>query len=138
MPDEYSKEELWKLYEDLPNDLKKAIFSEETANSIYNTCLRNKIEEKVSEVAKYVGYVLLGLLSPSEFEKTLIEKLQIEKDTAKKIFNDITHFVFFPVKDSLEVLYTTKIETGEQNEEIAKKGFPEKKVQKDIYREPIE
>jgi hypothetical protein len=43
MPEEYTKEQLWKLYEKLLEELKEAIFSEETANSIWDICSRNGI-----------------------------------------------------------------------------------------------
>ena len=56
MPKEYTREQLWKLYEKLPGELKEAIFSVGTADSIYDICERNKIEDdRVSEIARYTG-----------------------------------------------------------------------------------
>ncbi len=110
MAEEYPKEELQKIYEALPEDLKEALFSEKTADDIYDVCVENGLEEKNLELAKYTGYVLLGLLSPNDFEKTLEEKLAIADESAKKISQAITRLVFFPLKTSLEPLYKIKIE----------------------------
>lgn len=140
MPEEYSKEELWELYESLPEDLQETIFSQETANSIYNACAENGIkDEGVSEISKYVGYVLLGLLPPDEFEKTLKEKLTLENDSAKKISQEITHLVFYPLKETLESIYKTEIAlVPKPREEIPKEKVVKAKPKKDTYREPIE
>jgi hypothetical protein len=154
MPREYSLDETWKLYEKLPEELKEAIFSETTAESIWNICERNEIPgEKISEVAKYTGRVLLGLLPPNEFQETLEKELGIEREKAKMITREITRYVFFPVKASLEELYKIEITPAgaravpppspappkpvEKPTEIPEKKPPEKPVT-DIYREPIE
>jgi len=56
-----SKEKLWKIFEMLPDDLKDAILSEDTAEAIWNICKLCNIEmEKVPEISKYVGNVLMG------------------------------------------------------------------------------
>lgn len=149
MPEEYPKEELQKIYEALPDDLKEALFSDKTAGDIYDVCVENGLEEKNLETAKYVGYVLLGLLSPNEFEKTLKEKLALKNDVAKKVSQEIYRFVFFPLKSSLEPLYKIKMapplpmETAEPSKKILKEEIlmeqaPKKRAGKDVYREPIE
>lgn len=146
MAEEYSREELWKLYEVLPNELKEAIFSVETANSIYETCTRNGLkEEEIPEIAKYTGYVLMGLLPPNEFEKTLKEKVGLDEEKAKKVSQEIDRFVFFPLRTTLETIYkeigvVTEISSPEKT--LTTQELEEKKVAKtpkrDIYREPIE
>ena len=144
MPEEYPKEELQKIYEALPNDLKEVLFSEKTADDIHDVCVENGLEEKNLELAKYTGYVLLGLLSPNDFEKTLEEKLGLKNDLAKKVSQEITRLVFIPLKTSLEALYKIKIEPpAEPSEELAeeelpKKEKPKKRAGKDVYRETIE
>src|SRR4030042_3120084 len=110
MAKEYTKEELWKLIEKLPKELQEAIFSEETAEHIGNTCERYDIKEEIiSEIAKQVGNVLLGILPPDEFQKTLETELKLESDIAKKVAQDISRFIFYPVKTDLEELYKVEI-----------------------------
>jgi len=120
------------------DELKEAIFSEETVENIFNICSRNGVEdERISKVAKYVGRVLLGLLPPDEFQETLERELKLEREKAKRISQEIYRFIFYPVKSSLEELYKIKI------------GAPPPKItpptekpitppKRDIYREPIE
>lgn len=135
---EYTREQLWKLYEKLPGELKEAIFSVGTADSIYDICERNEIEE-ISEVAKYAGYVLLGVLSPDEFEETIKKEIKLKKDKAKKVSQEINRFIFYPVKSSLEEIYKAPITPPPAGPKVAPPPEEKPKVppEEDIYREPI-
>lgn len=141
MPKEYTKDQFWKLYEKLPEELKEAIFSEETANNIFDICTRNGIEDdRISEVARYTGRVLLGVLPPDEFQETLEKELKIEKEVAKKTTHEINRFIFYPVKTSLEELHNIVITPPAQPSKITppseeKPPIPSKE---DVYRETIE
>lgn len=148
MASEYTQEQLWKLYENLPEELKEAVFSAETADNIYNACKRNRIpEEKISEVAKYTGRTLMGLLPPDEFQKTLEKEANLSDETAKIISLEISRFIFYPVKNQLEEIYKIKItslpktpikeiKTGTEKTETKKPK--ERKKAADAYRETIE
>lgn len=135
MAKEYPPEELWKLYEVLPKELQEAIFSQETSESIRQACERNHLEEKIPEVAKYVGLVLMGLLDPDNFERELVDDLKIEKEKAKNIAQEITRFVFFPLRTTLELLYKKEIQQAPKPKEVLEEEKPKKR---DIYREPLE
>ena len=143
MPD-YTREQLWKLYEKLPEELKEAVFSEETANSIGDICERNGIEEKISEVAKYTGRVLLGILPPDEFQTALEKEARLAKDKAKRVAQEINRFIFYPVKESLASLYKTGAPPTPLETRLAppiEETPPtqeEKSEEADVYREPIE
>jgi len=135
MPD-YPKEQLWELYEQLPEDLQKATFSEKIGKMIQDTCNKNGVADNdiVFNITKNVGYVFLGLLAPDDFLKTLKIELKIEKNKAKQIYSEITKSVFFPLRKSLENLYETKIE----NKENLSGGKTKLKTKKeDSYREII-
>lgn len=145
MTDEYSPEQLWSLYQVLPKELQEAIFSKNTADNIYDICERNNLEkEKIREIAKYIGYTLLGILPPEELEKTLKEKLALSEEKAKKINYEINQLIFFPLKDTLALIYShqiknLKVENKKETPEGLKVEKEEiKKPLKDIYREPIE
>jgi len=133
MTEEFSQGELWKLYEKLPPELREAIFSEETANNIWDICVRNEIEDdRISEIAKYVGRVLLGILPPAEFQEILEKKMELGSEKSKKIFHEINRLIFSAVKHSLAELYETPVKPSE---EVKEKSLP---AESDIYREPIE
>jgi len=148
MLEEYPKEKLQEIYEILPEDLKKALFSQEIAGTINDICAEENMEEKqVSQIIKYVGYVFLGLLSPNDFEKTIREDLFLKEYLASRINRQITSLVFLPLKTRLELIY--KIEIKFPKEVIEEKLLSEEeppeeekissgKGQKDTYREPIE
>ena len=143
MAREYTREELWKLYQKLPEELKEAIFSEETAENIWNICERNNVE-KISSVAKYVGNVLVGVLPPEDFQETLEKELKIKKEVAKKVAQEINRFIFFPVRPALEQLYKAEITPLEKTpekpteQEKIEEEKPKTPPKPDIYREPIE
>jgi hypothetical protein len=129
---DYSPEKLQLLYEKLPEDLQEAIFSEKTANIIYNICLENGLKEKNQEMAKYIGHVLIGLLPPGELQKKLEKNLEVSNDSAEKMAAEINSLIFFPLKESLENLYGIEIKnyTGPLKEPAPKT--------KDKYQEPVE
>jgi hypothetical protein len=140
MPKEYSREEFWKLYEKLPQELQEAIFSVENAKHIKEICKRNEIEAKTSEIAKYAGDVLLGIFPPEDFKEYLEQELGIE--TAKRVSHEINRFIFFPVKQALAELYREPTEAGaaparptETKPGTKTPSAPEKE---DVYREPVE
>jgi hypothetical protein len=142
MKKEYSKEELWKIYEKLPDELKEAIFSYKTAEDISNICERHGISEgeKMSKIAKYVGRVLMGLLPPSDFEETLEKEVGIGKETAKGIRREVEMLIFYPVRKQLEEIYKIEISPPAKPKITPPPTFEEKPTpqKRDIYREPIE
>ncbi|MDP2926522.1 MAG: hypothetical protein Q8N65_00035 [bacterium] len=145
---DYTKEQLWKLYEKLPSDLKEAIFSADNADHIFDICRRNSLAAEVNpQLAKLAGDVLMGFLLPEDFQKTIEGELKLEKVVAKKVSQEVNRLIFFPVKESLNVLN----EIGTGTEETAatetipgKTGEPmprpkkEKPSKSDAYREIVE
>lgn len=139
MQEKSDRDKFWKLYKELPQELKDAVFSEKAAESIYSVCEKNDIDE-VSSLARYVQDVLLGILKPDEFQKTIEQELGLEKEVAKKVVQEINRFIFYPVKSSLEELYSMEITPPAQMKVpgpvIDKKPTTPKR--KDTYREVIE
>ncbi len=140
MPKKYTQEQFWKLYEKLPQELKDAVFAEETGNNISEICERNKAEENLGDIVDYVGQVLVGVLPPEEFQKVLEKEIGLGKETAKKIAQEINRFIFYPVKPSLEQLYKIEITSSEKPTETTTESAPKPETppDKDTYREPVE
>ncbi len=116
MPKTYTKEELWKVFDKLPDELKEAIFSAQTADNIWNICERNEVEE-TQKVSELVGHVLLGLLPAEGFQRALEQELQLEIEKAKKVAQEINRFIFYPVKPALDQLY--QITTTQAEKKVA-------------------
>ena len=145
MAKKYTSEEFWKLYEKLPQELKDALFAEETGNNIYDICKKNGALESLDKVVEYVGQVLVGVLPPDEFQETLEKEMGLEKDIAKKVAQEINRFIFYPVKPLLEELYKIEIAPPAKPTKITPPpeatAPPEEKPKapprEDVYREPI-
>ena len=136
---EYTKEQLWELYEQLPEDLQEAVFSEDIGNKVQRICYDNNIiDNKVFiEILKNVGYVFLGLLSPSDFSDVLEKELKINR--AKEVYARINNEVFAELKESLEGLYETKIKFEKIQPSQSKISKEKTEIKKqDKYLEPIE
>ena len=145
MAKKYTSEEFWKLYEKLPQELKDALFAEETGNNIYDICKKNGVEENLEAIVDLIGQVLVGVLVPEDFQETIEKELRLEKKAAKKITQEINRFIFYPVKPALEQLYKIEIAKPAGMEgpkpRIAAEDEEEKPVapsKEDIYREIIE
>ena len=147
MPQKYTPEQFWKLYEKLPQELKDALFAEETGNNIYEICQRYEIEEILEEIVDYAGQALVGVLVPEDFQKTLETELKLEAELAKKVAQEINRFIFYPVKPALEELYKIEIAPPKGEPESKEPSFakategeekPAAAKGPDVYREPVE
>lgn len=119
--EEYSKEQLKELYEQLPENLKKAVFSTEIGERIRQISLENKVNDYL-DIIKKVGYVFLGILSPNDFKKEL---------NNPEIFKRINDEVFSSLKSDLEPLYGIKINSPANS-------APAPRKKSDKYLETIE
>lgn len=138
----YSKDELWRIYEKLPQELKIAVFSEETALDISNTCERHNINNTPT-IATYTGYVLLGLILPQDLAKTLAQDAGLTLEIAEAVSRDLNRLVFYPVKPELEQLHQmeirvmAKIVTPEPEQESEEQKPQQKWRPDDPYHESI-
>ncbi len=131
----YSSDEMWDLFRELPEDLKDASFSERNGQRITNICQRYELDYKTKQqILKLVGYVLFGLLPPNKLTDLMVKDLGLKKEIAEKIYIEINAFVFFKVKDSLEKLYNIKITDKEVKKEEVEKAIETD----DKYKEPID
>ncbi len=134
MSKEYTKEQLWKLYENLSERLKELIFSEKAADIIWNTCQENKIPNNdVSKLSGAAGRVILGVLPLDKFQETIQAELKIKENIAKKVSLDINRLIFSQIKDDLTKTYNTEKDIKTEPEEK-----PKRPSSKDVYREKIE
>jgi hypothetical protein len=133
MNKKYTKEEIDKIYQELPDVLKDVLFSEETSKNIYNSCKENDISgDKMKEISILVGDIILGIVDFNDLEKNMIRDLEIDIKKAKNISKEINRFVLSPVKEEIRQL--SHENEDEENEKIA----PDKPIKQDLYREPVE
>lgn len=143
----HSKEKLWQIYKQLPEELKETAASAEVADDIFEIAKDNGIDvendENLKLISQLVAHVLMGLLLPSDFENELKSELNLNSEAAKKITQRINRLVFYPVKSALEQL--NKIEVASQKKTPAsaeatagKEEYQTISRKDDGYREPIE
>jgi len=103
---ENNQKQLRELFNVLPKELKDAIFSEKTADVIFNICKKYQVKgDKRSKIAKLVGDSLMGLLSPDKLEGVIKTEINVEQVEAEKIALEINRFILYPVKEALHSLY---------------------------------
>lgn len=141
---EYTSDELWELYDDMPEELQEAIFSEKTAEDIANICDKNEIKE-TAKLAKLVGYTLVGILPPEDLEYEIKKELNLSTEKAERVYQEVNRFIFFPLKNHLGDLYERDFGLTKEKEETASYTKPPKREKapkastgSDSYREPIE
>ena len=99
--EEKSKRQI--IFISLPQDLKFAIVSEETADKLYNIGWgKFKLEKEKQRIISFTtGETMLGLIKLEEFSKILAERLEINITITEKIVQDINQEIFRPVINSL-------------------------------------
>jgi hypothetical protein len=107
MPKKYTREQFWKLYETLPQELRDALWSEETTEVIRSACERYGVSQYFHDVIDLAGAVLLGLGLPQQFQEEL-QELGIKKKEAEKIAHEVNRFVFYAIKPVLDQLHSQK------------------------------
>lgn len=131
-------DQLSKILEKLPEDLKEAFFSIESTEKMSEICEKYEIPaEKIPFVVNYVGQVLLGILSPEELEAPLEKEVGLQKEVARSASQQIYRYIFFPVKESLSALSgSIQVPPSPERKEKIEEGpsLP----RPDTYREPIE
>ncbi len=106
----YGKETLKTQYQKLPQALKEAIVSVEVADKMFELGKKYGLTiEKTGFLAEETGYVMLGLLKPSEFVGEIAKRLEIDGDKAKKIAAEVNHQIFFPIREMLKSAHQVEI-----------------------------
>lgn len=101
-----TQEELLKKYEELPEDLKKAMYSASTAEIIYELGKKYGLNiEETGDLTTEVAKIILGLDHPKNFISTLIDILGVPKEKAIEIAQDVNHQIFFPIREELKKLH---------------------------------
>lgn len=147
---ENSKDFFWKTYETLPDNIKEALFDEENFNVVSEICEKNGIteEEIKSQILKYVGKTLMGLLPIKEFPIILELELNLDSETARNMSWDIDSRIFSHLRISLNKLYESNVAEKkevvdnvkkEENREVKQEEIKPKEESgpKDQYREII-
>ena len=135
--DELPQEEIWKSYELLPEQLKEAIFSVQTADNIATACqVAGVTDSRESLVGKLTGRVLLGLISPEQFENELVTQAELSAQQAAQVAHQLQRLVFAPVKEQLAALYESLLNTPTAAPDAPEQSSARRNTD-DPYREDV-
>src|SRR3989344_1876716 len=112
---EQLQQEVVRRYENLSDELKRAMMSVSSAEIIYEVGRKHGLDvEKIGILAEEVGYIMLGMVPPSGFISDLKDLLEIEENKAKEIAQEINHKIFLPIREEMKRTYGTSFseETG--------------------------
>ena len=103
--------QLREKYLKLPPDLKDALFSEQVTDAIGAIGKKySLLIDKVGILADETGAVMLGVTHPKDFIANLSQKLGVDRETARKIAEDINQQIFQKVRESLRKIHGIKEE----------------------------
>ncbi|MDP3784560.1 MAG: hypothetical protein Q8R12_00560, partial [bacterium] len=87
-------------------DLKTAIYSADSSTAIENISKKSGLHiDQMGKLAEETGLVMLGLTHPKDFIPHLVERLGVDKLTARNIAEDINQQIFQKVRESLKKIH---------------------------------
>lgn len=112
----FTEEQIAQMYDNLPEDLKDAIFGMEMNEIVERIGRENQLNiEQIGDLANETGMVMLGVTHPNEFIVNLAERLEVDKEKARAIAQEINEQIFKPVRDSLRKIHNMREEGEEQS-----------------------
>ncbi len=111
-------------YFQLPENLRKIMFSEETASKISEIAKKNNLNDDQTWWTSYIaGMILLGETNIIDFLKSIEKECKLERELARQLARDINSEIFLPVKDDLKKIH--KISVWPRENENEKSNIPQ-------------
>lgn len=131
----FTEEQISQMYDNLPEDLKEAIFGVEMSNIVEKIGRKHTLNiEQIGDLANETGMVMLGVTHPDEFIINLTDRLKIDKEKSRTIAQEINEQIFKPVRDSLRKIHNIR-EEEEQNQDKVSETLKDKTGREDILNE---
>jgi hypothetical protein len=111
----YTPEQIQKRFESLPEDVKEAISSIDTTNTILEIGRSNSIQiDELGELVDETGLVMLGFTKPSDFVSNIESRLGVSKEIAEKLVKEINEKILLKIRESLKKITEEKKEIEEK------------------------
>src|SRR3989338_8230438 len=119
----YTDQQISQMYDSLPEDLKDSIFSVDTTSVVNEIGRKYGLAiDKIGDLANETGMVMLGVTHPNEFIGNLADRLEVDKEKARAIAQEINEQIFKKVRESLRKIHN--IREGEEEENQGHQGNP--------------
>ena len=113
----FTDQQIAQMYDELPEDLKDAIFSIDTTSVVNMIGRKHSLAiDKIGDLANETGMVMLGVTHPNDFIGNLADRLEVDKEKARTIAQEINEQIFKKVRDSLRKIHNMR-EEGEEEQE---------------------
>src|SRR3990167_9217615 len=120
----FTEEQIAQMYDNLPEDLKEAIFGLEMNEIVEKIGRENQLNiEQIGDLANETGMVMLGVTHPNEFIGNLADRLEVDKEKARAIAGGINEQIFKKVRESLRKIHNMR-EGAEEEEQDKIKVSP--------------
>ncbi|MDD5033076.1 MAG: hypothetical protein PHC85_03140 [Candidatus Pacebacteria bacterium] len=101
-----SKEQFAEKYKNMPEDVKEAYSSVDTAEILQKIGKNNNLAiVDVGVLADETGLLMLGITLPNKFVANLSERLEVDQPVAQKIASEINSEIFYKIRDSLKRIH---------------------------------
>ena len=111
----FTEEQIETMYKNLPNDLKTVFFSANKDETIESIGRKHSLTiDKIGDLANETGMVMLGVTHPNEFIGNLADRLEIDKEKARAIAQEINEQIFKKVRESLRKIHNMREEEENQ------------------------
>lgn len=135
----YTPQQLREIYIKLPKDVQDAIFSVDSAEIIQAISKKyNLAIDKMGELADETGLVMLGLTHPNNYISNLTQRLNTDKETTRKIAEEINSQIFVKIRESLKKIYSINdLTVVSPKTEIPEREQILKEIEKDETKEEV-
>src|SRR3989344_138710 len=117
----FTEEQIAKMYDNLPEDLKDAIFGLEMNEIVERIGREKQLNiEQIGDLANETGMVMLGVTHPNEFIGNLAERLEVDKEKARAIAQEINEQIFKKVRESLRKIHNMREGTEQEEQDKIK------------------
>ena len=132
----YTDQQIAQMYDNLPEDLKDSIFSVDTTSVVNEIGRKYGLAiDKIGDLANETGMVMLGVTHPNEFIGNLADRLDVDKEKARAIAQEINEQIFKKVRDSLRKIHNIREEEERGGGETLKSETNREDILKEIEKD---
>jgi len=108
-------QQIQQRFESLPEDVKEAISSIDTTNTILEIGKSNSIQiDEMGEFVDETSMVMLGFTKPSDFVSNIESRFGVSKEIAEKLVKEINEKILLKIRESLKKITEEKKEIEEK------------------------